>query len=156
LAFVQNQRTHSRLLNVVKGFLYDGVSDHLLAELLDELFADFVKERTHRAFTRHLALIQERRNHSVARQLFRFREYIISSLRTRTSDPAHEISLTVSAAEAPMMLRISGSFWPSALSTMLCTCTSLNQPFGNKGRMGRSVSRLVRISFSVGRPSRLK
>ena len=38
--------------------------------------------------------------------------------------------LTISAAEAPMMLRISGSFSPSALSRMLCTCTSLYQPRG--------------------------
>jgi hypothetical protein len=32
----------------------------------------------------------------------------------------------------------------------------LYQPLGNIGRIGRSVRRQVRISFSVGRPSRLK
>ena len=36
------------------------------------------------------------------------------------------------------------------------TWTSLRNPFGNSGRSGRSIRRLVRTSFSVGRPSRLK
>ena len=66
------------------------------------------------------------------------------------------MSLSSRAVEAPMMLRTSGSFWPSALRTMLWTWTSLYQPFGKSGRIGRSIRREVRISFSVGRPSRLK
>src|SRR5919204_325099 len=33
---------------------------------------------------------------------------------------------------------------------------SLAQPFGQSGRIGRSIMRAVRIAFSVGRPSRLK
>ena len=35
-------------------------------------------------------------------------------------------------------------------------CVSKNQPFGNSGRIGRSISRLVSTSFSAGLPSRLK
>ena len=49
------------------------------------------------------------------------------------------MSLTISAALAPMMLKISGSFSPSALSTTVWTWTSLYQPLGKSGRMGRSV-----------------
>jgi hypothetical protein len=36
------------------------------------------------------------------------------------------------------------------------TCTSLMKPSGNSGRIGRSMRREVSVSFSVGRPSRLK
>jgi hypothetical protein len=36
------------------------------------------------------------------------------------------------------------------------TWTSFVKPFGQSGRMGRSIMRAVRIAFSVGRPSRLK
>jgi len=36
------------------------------------------------------------------------------------------------------------------------TCVSHRNPFGNSGRVGRSISRDVRISFSAWRPSRLK
>src|SRR5205085_6568862 len=44
----------------------------------------------------------------------------------------------------------------SALSTVQITCTSLRKPFGQSGRIGRSIIRAVRIARSVGRPSRLK
>gem|GEM_PF-6150307 len=36
------------------------------------------------------------------------------------------------------------------------TCVSFLKPSTNSGRMGRSISREVRVSFSVGRPSLLK
>ena len=39
--------------------------------------------------------------------------------------------------------------------TMPMICVSCWKPSGNSGRIGRSIRRLVRISFSVGRPSRL-
>jgi hypothetical protein len=32
-------------------------------------------------------------------------------------------------------------------------CTSFMKPLGNSGRMGRSIRREVRVSFSVGRAS---
>ena len=40
--------------------------------------------------------------------------------------------------------------------TKQATCVSCMNPSGNIGRNGRSVRRLARISFSPGRPSRLK
>jgi hypothetical protein len=50
----------------------------------------------------------------------------------------------------------SGSFSSSALRTRDVTITSLSRPFGNMGLRGLSVNLLVRISFVVGLPSRLK
>ena len=44
----------------------------------------------------------------------------------------------------------------SALSTVAITCTSFLKPFGQSGRIGRSIMRAVRIARSEGRPSRLK
>ena len=44
----------------------------------------------------------------------------------------------------------------SADSTVQMTCTSFVKPFGQSGRIGRSIIRAVRIARSVGRPSRLK
>ena len=63
---------------------------------------------------------------------------------------------SASAAEAPVMASTSESFSVSAESTSAMTCVSRRQPFGNSGRIGRSISRLVSTSFSVGLPSRLK
>jgi len=48
-----------------------------------------------------------------------------------------------------------GSLVVSADNTMAITCVSQRKPSGNSGRMGRSIWRLVRISRSLGRPSRL-
>ena len=42
---------------------------------------------------------------------------------------------------------------PKAPCAMICV--SFRKPSGNSGRIGRSIRRLVRISFSEGRPSRL-
>ena len=61
----------------------------------------------------------------------------------------------MSAAEAPLMQRMS-PVTRSADRTVQMTCTSFVKPFGQSGRMGRSIMRAVRIAFSVGRPSRLK
>ena len=41
-------------------------------------------------------------------------------------------------------------------TTVATTCTSLMNPSGNSGRIGRSIRRDVSTSFSDGRPSRLK
>jgi hypothetical protein len=38
----------------------------------------------------------------------------------------------------------------------MMTWTSLKKPSGKSGRIGRSISRAIRVSRSVGRPSRLK
>ena len=61
-----------------------------------------------------------------------------------------------SAAEAPFSASTSGSLSRSAEIARQITCTSLAKPFGNSGRMGRSIRREVNTSFSTGRPSRLK
>ena len=61
-----------------------------------------------------------------------------------------------SATEAPLIARMSGSFSPSAERTKAMIWVSWLKPSGKSGRSGRSISREVRISFSVGRPSRLK
>ena len=63
---------------------------------------------------------------------------------------------SVSAAEAPISATMSGSFSRSCDSTVQTTCVSLRKPGANSGRIGRSMSREVSVSFSVGRPSRLK
>jgi hypothetical protein len=44
----------------------------------------------------------------------------------------------------------------SADRTVQMTCTSFLKPFGQSGRIGRSIIRAVRMARSVGRPSRLK
>ncbi len=41
-------------------------------------------------------------------------------------------------------------------STVAITWTSRMKPSGNSGRIGLSISRDVSVSFSLGRPSRLK
>ena len=43
----------------------------------------------------------------------------------------------------------------STESGMATTCTSWRMPSGNRGRLGRSISRLVRTARSLGLPSRL-
>jgi hypothetical protein len=63
---------------------------------------------------------------------------------------------TVSAAEAPTIETTSGSFSRSWLRTVQTTCVSLTKPSANSGRIGRSMRREVSVSFSDGRPSRLK
>ncbi len=62
----------------------------------------------------------------------------------------------VSAALAPIIATMSGSFCWSCASTVQITWVSFLKPAGNNGRIGRSISREVRVSFSAGRPSRLK
>src|SRR5271166_6650433 len=61
----------------------------------------------------------------------------------------------INATDAPLMPATSGSLVVSADSTIAMTCVSQRKPSGNSGRIGRSICRLVRISRSLGRPSRL-
>ena len=63
---------------------------------------------------------------------------------------------SVSAAEEATSARMSGSFSRSCDSVVTITCVSLRQPSANSGRIGRSIRRETSVSFSVGRPSRLK
>ena len=66
------------------------------------------------------------------------------------------MSDTSSANDAASMATTSVSFSPSAESTVTMTWVSALSPPANSGRMDRSIRRHVRISFSDGRPSRLK
>ena len=60
------------------------------------------------------------------------------------------------AADAPVMASTSLSFSTSAESTSATICVSWRHPAGKSGLIGRSMSRLVSTSFSLGLPSRLK
>ncbi len=81
-----------------------------------------------------------------------------STMVTRTAPmgPAKGMPERHSAAEVPTMASTSGSFSLSAEITRLITWISLRKLFGKSGRIGRSISRQVSVSFSSGRPSRLK
>ncbi len=76
--------------------------------------------------------------------------------RTEAIGPSNGKGEMDSAAEAPFMASTSASFCRSLATTKACTCTSSRYHEGNSGRMGRSISRLVSVSFIVGRPSRFK
>ena len=54
------------------------------------------------------------------------------------------------------MQRMSCGVTRSAERTVQITCTSLRKPFGQSGRIGRSIMRAVSVARSVARPSRLK
>ena len=58
-------------------------------------------------------------------------------------------------AEAPIIDRTSASLIRSAEIGPAWIWTSSRNESGKRGRIGRSISRDVRISFVVGRPSRL-
>src|SRR2546423_173134 len=64
-------------------------------------------------------------------------------MRTAPMGPSKGTSLMVSAAEAPLIERMAGSFSWSTLSTVETTCTPLRKPLGSSGRSGLSVSRLL-------------
>ncbi len=80
----------------------------------------------------------------------------ISATRTAPTGPMNGSGEIISAAEAPLMHRMSCGTTMSAERTVQITWTSLRKPFGHSGRIGRSIIRAVRIARSVGRPSRLK
>src|SRR5438552_1178499 len=76
--------------------------------------------------------------------------------RTAPTGPSNGMPERQSAAEAPFTASTSGSFSWSPEMTRQMTCTSFAKPAGKSGRIGRSISRDVRVSFLTGAPSRLK
>ena len=84
--------------------------------------------------------------------------YSPSTRPTETPEigPFHGISEMESAMLVPTMPAISGAQSWSTLITVQTTETSFRMSFGKSGRIGRSITRLVRIALSVGRPSRFK
>ncbi len=78
----------------------------------------------------------------------------IYATRVPETGPPNGMSEIVSAVEAPMIERISGSFSWSAESVVTVICTSFRIPLGKSGRRGRSVRRAVRMPAVLGRPSR--
>jgi len=74
--------------------------------------------------------------------------------RTVAIGPWKGASVMESAALAPVQASTSLSFWPSWLRTTHCSWISSMKPSGKSGRIGRSIIRMVRISFSLGAPSR--
>jgi len=64
------------------------------------------------------------------------------------------MSEITSAVDAPLMLRMVGSFSWSTESTVDTTCTSSLNPPGTAAAAAGSVSREARIAVSLGRPSR--
>ena len=80
----------------------------------------------------------------------------IRPIRTAPTGPLKGSGEIMRAAEAPLIARMSCGVMRSADSVVQMTCTSFVKPFGQSGRIGRSIMRAVRIAFSVGRPSRLK
>ena len=80
----------------------------------------------------------------------------VFALAVHLSRPLKGMPDTASAADAPSIAGMSGSISLFKDITVAITCTSFVKPVGTKGRKGRSISREVKVSFSVGRPSRLK
>ena len=77
-------------------------------------------------------------------------------MRTAPTGPRNGSGEIASAAEAPLIARMSCGTTMSADSTVQMTCTSFLKPFGQSGRIGRSIMRAVSVARSVARPSRLK
>src|SRR6187551_1756423 len=77
-------------------------------------------------------------------------------MRTAPTGPRNGSGEMASAAEAPLIARMSCGTTMSAERTVQITCTSFLKPFGQSGRIGRSIIRAVSVARSVARPSRLK
>ena len=77
-------------------------------------------------------------------------------MRTAPSGPSKGMPDSMSAALAALMARTSCGFSWSAPMMVATTWVSLRYPLVNDGRSGRSISRAVRMAWSVGRPSRRK
>ena len=87
-----------------------------------------------------------------------FSTYCPSIMPTRAAPtgPMNGMPDSVRAAEQPIRATMSGSLSMSWDRTVAITWTSLRNPSGNSGRIGRSIRRLFSTSASDGRPSRLK
>ena len=79
-----------------------------------------------------------------------------SPTKTPAIGPFHGISEIDSAIDAPSIAEISGEQSLSTDMTVRLRETSLRRSFGNRGRIGRSMTREVSIAFSDGLPSLLK
>ena len=81
--------------------------------------------------------------------------YSPSTYPTETPEigPFHGISEMDRAAEVPTMAAISGEQSGSTDMTVHTTDTSFLISLGNRGRIGRSMTREVRMALSLGRPS---
>ena len=87
---------------------------------------------------------------------FTTRRPSICPMRTAPNGPRNGSPATSTAADAPFIARMPGSFsWSDEIASTISWISFL-KPLGKSGRSGRSISREVRISFSAGRPSRLK
>ena len=76
--------------------------------------------------------------------------------RTAPTGPRNGSGEIISAADAPLMQRMSCGVTRSAERTVQMTCTSLRKPFGQSGRIGRSIIRAVSVARSVGAPFALE
>ena len=76
--------------------------------------------------------------------------------RTAPTGPRKGREETISAAEAPLIARMSWACSPSTESVVPMICTSFLKPFGQSGRIGRSTMRAFSVAFSEALPSRLK
>ena len=71
--------------------------------------------------------------------------------------PLNGMSEIQSAKLAPNIAAISALDSPDQrLNTVFTTCTSFRNPSANKGRIGRSIIRAVKVACSLGLPSRRK
>ena len=77
-------------------------------------------------------------------------------MRTAATGPFQGMSESNRAVEALLTASTSVSFTRSVESTRVWTMVSKRQDLGKRGRIGRSIKRAVRVSFSRGRVSRLK
>ena len=78
----------------------------------------------------------------------------IRPTETPEMGPFQGMSEMERAMEVPIMAAISGELSWSTDITVQTMDTSLRMSLGNRGRMGRSIMRQVRVAFSLGRPSR--
>ena len=76
--------------------------------------------------------------------------------RTDATGPSNGMSDAHSAALAAIVPSVSGGFSMSTDRIVMINCVSSLYPFGNSGRIGRSVSRADSTAVVVGRPSRRK
>ena len=77
-------------------------------------------------------------------------------MRTAPTGPKNGSGESISAADAPLMHRMSCGVTMSAERTVQMTCTSLRKPFGQSGRIGRSIMRAVRVARSLALPLALE
>jgi hypothetical protein len=87
---------------------------------------------------------------------FRIQFPRIRPIRTAATMSRNGIFEMFNATEAPSSARTSASFSWSADRMLQKTWVSFRNPSGKSGLRGRSICRAERISFSPGRPSRLK